>query len=174
MMTLTLCRGAAGQNRRRCAADHLFKEFERTSIGLNPLVSGHRRRRGIDRRHGCVRAPRSSRRVAAKYSKGWRSSKTARRSPWALQMPTRSTPTGLPFKERFADPTSGLGKAYLRPLDDEEDSSVTSHRSVQSRQGSLRRRPPAKRKLGEAPSFVNDWRPRPESQTLGEIATQRL
>jgi site-specific DNA recombinase len=68
------------------------------------------------------------------------------------------------LKERFADPTSGLGKAYLRLLVDEIKPSGNelvvrrSHRRVADAIGFLQ-----KRKLGEVPSFVNDWRARRES-----------
>jgi putative transposase len=68
------------------------------------------------------------------------------------------------LKERFSDPTSGLGKAYLRLLVDEirldgNDLVVTgSHRRLADAIGFMR-----KRKLSEVPSFVNDWRARQES-----------
>ncbi len=61
------------------------------------------------------------------------------------------------LKERFADPTSGLGKAYLRLLVDEirldgNDLVVTgSHRRLAHAIGFME-----KRKLGEVPSDVND------------------
>jgi hypothetical protein len=59
------------------------------------------------------------------------------------------------LKERFADPASGLGKAYLRLLVDEIrlDGNVLvvtgSHRRLADAFGFLQ-----KRKLGEVPSFV--------------------
>jgi site-specific DNA recombinase len=65
------------------------------------------------------------------------------------------------LKERFADPTSGLGKAYLRLLVDEirldgNELVVTgSHRRLADAIGFMQ-----KRKLSEVPSFVNDWRAR--------------
>ena len=65
------------------------------------------------------------------------------------------------LKERFEDPTSGLGKAYLRLLVDEiklngnELVVQGSHRRVADAIGFLQ-----KRKLGEVPSYVNDWRAR--------------
>ena len=68
------------------------------------------------------------------------------------------------LKERFADPTSGLGKAYLRLLVDEIKLNGNelvvhgSHRRVADAIGFLQ-----KRKLGEVPSYVNDWRARRES-----------
>ena len=67
----------------------------------------------------------------------------------------------LALKERFADPTSGLGKAYLRLLVDETrldgDALIVrgSHRRLADAIGFMQ-----KRKLGEVPSFVNDWRAR--------------
>ncbi|MDQ2963033.1 MAG: recombinase family protein [Pseudomonadota bacterium] len=68
------------------------------------------------------------------------------------------------LKERFNDPASGLGKAYLRLLVDEikldrnELIVRGSHRRVADAIGFMQ-----KRKLGEVPSFVNDWRARQES-----------
>ena len=68
------------------------------------------------------------------------------------------------LKERFTDPTSGLGKAYLRLLVDEirldgNELVVTgSHRRLADAIGFMQ-----KRKLGEVPSFVNDWRARQDS-----------
>ncbi len=68
------------------------------------------------------------------------------------------------LKERFADPTSGLGKAYLRLLVDEirldgNELVVTgSHRRLADAIGFME-----KRKLGEVPSYVNEWRPEDES-----------
>jgi len=68
------------------------------------------------------------------------------------------------LKERFSDPTSGLGKAYLRLLVDEirldgNELVVTgSHRRLADAIGFMQ-----KRKLSEVPSFVNDWRARQES-----------
>jgi len=65
------------------------------------------------------------------------------------------------LKERFNDPTSGLGKAYLRLLVDEirldgNELVVTgSHRRLADAIGFMQ-----KRKLGEVPSFVRDWRAR--------------
>ena len=65
------------------------------------------------------------------------------------------------LKERFTDRTSGLGKAYLRLLVDEiklDGNELTvrgSHRRVADAIGFMQ-----KRKLGEVPSFVNDWRAR--------------
>ena len=59
------------------------------------------------------------------------------------------------LKERFNDPTSGLGKAYLRLLVDEiklgGDELIIrgSHRRVADAIGFMH-----KRKLGEVPSFV--------------------
>ena len=67
-------------------------------------------------------------------------------------------------KERFTDPASGLGKAYLRLLVDEikldgNELVVTgSHRRLADAYGFMQ-----KRKLGEVPSFVNDWRARSDS-----------
>ena len=64
-------------------------------------------------------------------------------------------------KERFTDPASGLGKADLRLLVDEikldgNELVVTgSHRRLADAFGFIQ-----KRKLGEVPSFVNDWRAR--------------
>ena len=65
------------------------------------------------------------------------------------------------LKERFNDPTSGLGKAYLRLLVDE----IKLDRDQLIVRGSPRRVADAigfmqKRKLGEVPSFVNEWRAR--------------
>jgi site-specific DNA recombinase len=63
------------------------------------------------------------------------------------------------LKERFADRTSGLGKAYLRLLVDEikldgnELIVSGSHRRLADAIGLMQ-----KRKLGAAPSFANDWR----------------
>ena len=71
------------------------------------------------------------------------------------------------LKERFADPISGLGKAYLRLLVDEirldgDERVVTgSHRRFPDGNGFMQ-----KRKLGEVPSFVNDWRARRDSNSL--------
>jgi site-specific DNA recombinase len=68
------------------------------------------------------------------------------------------------LKERFTDCTSGLGKAYLRLLVDEikldgnELIVRGSHRRLADAIGFMQ-----KRKLGGVPSFVNDWRPRHES-----------
>jgi len=68
------------------------------------------------------------------------------------------------LKERFNDPTSGLGKAYLRLLVDEISLQgnalvVTgSHRRLADAIGFMQ-----KRKLGEVPSFVRDWRARQDS-----------
>src|SRR5207244_12630393 len=68
------------------------------------------------------------------------------------------------LKERFTDRTSGLSKAYLRLLVDEikldgnELIVRGSHRRVADAIGFMQ-----KRKLGEVPSFVNDWRARQES-----------
>jgi site-specific DNA recombinase len=68
------------------------------------------------------------------------------------------------LKERFNDPASGLGKAYLRLLVDEikldGDQLIVrgSHRRVADAIGFMQRR-----KLGEVPSFVNDWGARQES-----------
>ncbi len=68
------------------------------------------------------------------------------------------------LKERFNDPTSGLGKAYLRLLVDEirldgNELVVTgSHRRLADAIGFMQ-----KRKLGEVPSFVRDWRPGQDS-----------
>ena len=65
------------------------------------------------------------------------------------------------LKERFTDPTSGLGKAYLRLLVDQirldgNELVVTgSHRRLADAIGFMQ-----KRKLGEVPSFVRDWRAR--------------
>ena len=65
------------------------------------------------------------------------------------------------LKERFTDPASGLGKAYLRLLVDEirldgNELVVTgSHRRLSDAISFME-----KRKLGEVPSFVNDWRAR--------------
>jgi site-specific DNA recombinase len=65
------------------------------------------------------------------------------------------------LKERFTDRTSGLGKAYLRLLVDEiklDGNELTvrgSHRRLADAIGFMQ-----KRKLGEVPSFVNDWRAR--------------
>ena len=63
------------------------------------------------------------------------------------------------LKDRFNDPTSGLGKAYLRLLVDEikldENELVVrgSHRRLADAIGFMQRK-----KLGGVPSFVNDWR----------------
>ena len=68
------------------------------------------------------------------------------------------------LKERFTDPTSGLGKAYLRllvddiKLDGNELVVTGSHRRLADAIGFMQ-----KRKLGEVPSFVNDWRARRDS-----------
>ena len=68
------------------------------------------------------------------------------------------------LKERFTDPTSGLGKAYLRLLVDEikldgnELVVSGSHRRLADAFGFMQ-----KRKLGEVPSFVNVWRARRDS-----------
>ena len=68
------------------------------------------------------------------------------------------------LKERFSDPTSGLGKAYLRLLVDEirlDGNALVvtgSHRRLADAIGFMQ-----KRKLGEVPSFVNDWRARQDS-----------
>ena len=68
------------------------------------------------------------------------------------------------LKERFTDPASGLGKAYLGLLVDEikldgNELVVTgSHRRLADAFGFMQ-----KRKLGEVPSFVNDWRARSDS-----------
>ena len=68
------------------------------------------------------------------------------------------------LKERFTDPASGLGKAYLRLLVDEirldgnELVVSGSHRRLADAFGFMQ-----KRKLGEVPSFVNDWRARRDS-----------
>ncbi len=65
------------------------------------------------------------------------------------------------LRERFDDPGSGLGKAYLRllveeiKLDGNELIIRGSHRRVADAIGFMH-----KRKLGEVPSFVNDWRAR--------------
>ena len=65
------------------------------------------------------------------------------------------------LKERFNDPSSGLGKAYLRLLVDEirlDGNALVvtgSHRRLADAIGFMQ-----KRKLGEVPSFVNDWRAR--------------
>jgi site-specific DNA recombinase len=70
------------------------------------------------------------------------------------------------LKERFADPTSGLGKAYLQLLVDEirldgNELVVTgSHRRLAAAVGFME-----KRKLGEVPSFVRDWRARRDSNS---------
>ena len=78
-------------------------------------------------------------------------------------MPTPSKPSAW-RKERFADPASGLGKAYLRLLVDEikldGDELIVrgSHRRIADAIGFMQ-----KRKLGEVPSFVNAWRARQES-----------
>ena len=67
------------------------------------------------------------------------------------------------LKERFNDPTSGLRKAGLHLLVDEikldGDELIVrgSHRRVADAIGFMQ-----KRKLGEVPSFVNDWRARQE------------
>lgn len=68
------------------------------------------------------------------------------------------------LKERFNDPASGLGKAYLRLLVDD----ITLHGNELVVRGTHRRVVDAigfmqKRRLGEVPSFVNDWRARQES-----------
>ena len=71
------------------------------------------------------------------------------------------------LKERFYDPASGLGEAYLRLLVDEikldGDELIVrgSHRRVADAIGFMQ-----KRKLGEVPSFVNDWRARQDSNLL--------
>jgi site-specific DNA recombinase len=68
------------------------------------------------------------------------------------------------LKDRFNDPASGLGKAYLRLLVDEikldgnEPVVRGSHRRLADAIGFME-----KRKLGEVPSFVNDWRARRDS-----------
>ena len=68
------------------------------------------------------------------------------------------------LKERFGDATSGLGKAYLRLLVDEirlagnELVISGSHRRLADAIGFMQ-----KRKLGQVPSFVNDWRARQDS-----------
>jgi site-specific DNA recombinase len=68
------------------------------------------------------------------------------------------------LKERFSDPTSGLVKAYLRllvgeiRLDGNALVVTGSHRRLADAIGFMQ-----KRKLGEVPSFVNDWRARQES-----------
>ena len=68
------------------------------------------------------------------------------------------------LKDRFNDPTSGLGKAYLRLLVDEiklDGNELVvrgSHRRLADAIGFME-----KRKLGEVPSFVNDWRARQDS-----------
>jgi len=69
---------------------------------------------------------------------------------------------GAALKERFADPTSGLGKAYPRLLVDEirldGNELVVTGRRLAHAIGFMQ-----KRKLGEVPSFVNDWRARQDS-----------
>ncbi|MCC7487748.1 MAG: zinc ribbon domain-containing protein [Burkholderiales bacterium] len=65
------------------------------------------------------------------------------------------------LKDRFNDPASGLGKAYLRLLVDEIK--LAGHELIV--RGSHRRLADAigfmeKKKLGEVPSFVNVWRAR--------------
>ena len=71
------------------------------------------------------------------------------------------------LKDRFNDPTSGLGKAYLRLLVDEiklDGNELVvrgSHRRLADAIGFME-----KRKLGEVPSFVNDWRARRDSNPL--------
>ncbi len=68
------------------------------------------------------------------------------------------------LRDRFSDPTSGLGKAYLRLLVDEirlDGNELTvrgSHRRLADAIGFMQQR-----KLGEVPSFVNDWRARQDS-----------
>ena len=63
------------------------------------------------------------------------------------------------LKDRFNDPTSGLGKAYLRLLVDEiklDGNELVvrgSHRRLADAIGFMQ-----KRKLGKVPSFVNVWR----------------
>ena len=71
------------------------------------------------------------------------------------------------LKQRFNDPASGLGKAYLRLLVDE----IKLHGNELVVRGSHRRVVDAigfmqKRKLGEVPSFVNEWRARRDSNSL--------
>ncbi len=71
------------------------------------------------------------------------------------------------LRERFNDPASGLGKAYLRLLIDEiklygnELVVRGSHRCVVDAIGFMQ-----KRTLGEVPSFVNEWRVRRDSNSL--------
>ena len=71
------------------------------------------------------------------------------------------------LKDRFNDPASGLGKAYLRLLVDEiklDGNELVvrgSHRRLADAIGFME-----KRKLGEVPSFVNDWRARRDSNPL--------
>ena len=71
------------------------------------------------------------------------------------------------LKERFKDPTSVFGKAYLRLLVDEiklDGNQLIvrgTHRRVADAIGFMQ-----KRKLGEVPSFVNDWRARQDSNLL--------
>ena len=68
------------------------------------------------------------------------------------------------LKDRFNDPASGLGKAYLRLLVDEiklDGNELVvrgSHRRLADAIGFMQ-----KKKLGEVPSFVNDWRARQDS-----------
>ena len=68
------------------------------------------------------------------------------------------------LKERFTDPTSGLGKAYLRllvddiKLDGNELVVTGNHRRLADAFGFMQ-----KRKLGEVPSFVDVWRARRDS-----------
>jgi hypothetical protein len=70
------------------------------------------------------------------------------------------------LQERFTDPTSGLGKAYLRLLVEEiklDGSELVvrgSHRRLADAFGFME-----KRKLGEVPSFVDDWRAQKDSNS---------
>ena len=79
------------------------------------------------------------------------------------------------LQERFTDPTSGLGKAYLHLLVDEikldgDELVVTgSHRRLADAIGFMQ-----KRKLGEVPSFVNDWRAAHDANLIGSPARARL
>ena len=67
-------------------------------------------------------------------------------------------------QDRFNDPASGLGKAYVRLLVDEirldgAELTVTgSHRRLADAIGFMQ-----KKKLGEVPNFVRDWRPHGDS-----------